>query len=750
MKFFSAQNNFTSGEWSPKMTARTDVDQYKNACERLFNANVQIQGGAFRRPGTKYINVGIHQTSLNASASVKIIPYKVSHGYYALVCLEATFTEWFVINMTTQATYAISLAEGMMNPGDIMYPSTIQYTQIGDYLFIVGSGHWPMVFFKESGSGPGKMYSWLSRRPNFDDIDGMDLHLGYRGWEMVPYGLFNDNSTEGSIVLSTTTATVGTAVTVTFPKDKFYSGTNTFRFPKYVRVNSGGKTAIISLFQSTTERIASGEYVYNPNSLTNPNTTVGDATGEAWELSVWDEQLGGFPSCVGAFEQRLYFSGCFSAPLTLWGSQSGNLFYFMRVPYLHASDFTTFSSDNSRAWEVTIASSGSSAIKSLSAAKSLIANMSEGEGVLYAASGGGLGPLNVGIDISTSFGSADVQALRVNNYLTFVQKDGRKLRDLVFSYEQEQYKSNDLTFIADHLTFFNNHIDEIEEICKVEDPSSILYCRTSSGRILCLTLDREYQVNAWSEMMVSGSQTEAIVKYGNHAKVKAIGANRKVGSSGSFIPSSDVLVLAVARTVGGDEVTYIEFLENIYEASSLKPWEDGLFCLYMDSSAYVLVDGGLGGTSATGFDHLEGETLQVFADGLFIGEKTVTGGAIALGGTYVNVWAGLKYNTIIRPLAIETGTQLGSSLGITKRIDEVTIKFWNSYGCKYGVPGKPAIEIDFRTSGAIPNEAVDLYTGDKRVQFDATYERASKVEITQDKPFPCNVLAIVSRGTTYD
>ncbi len=49
------QNNFTAGEWSPRMEGRADLSKYYNACLTLENMLVRPQGGAFKRPGLKYI-----------------------------------------------------------------------------------------------------------------------------------------------------------------------------------------------------------------------------------------------------------------------------------------------------------------------------------------------------------------------------------------------------------------------------------------------------------------------------------------------------------------------------------------------------------------------------------------------------------------------------------------------------------------------------------------------------------------------
>lgn len=49
------KTNFTAGELSPRLDGRTDIAKYDNGCEVLENFVIHPQGGAARRPGTKFI-----------------------------------------------------------------------------------------------------------------------------------------------------------------------------------------------------------------------------------------------------------------------------------------------------------------------------------------------------------------------------------------------------------------------------------------------------------------------------------------------------------------------------------------------------------------------------------------------------------------------------------------------------------------------------------------------------------------------
>jgi len=51
----SILTNFTAGELSPNMYGRTDIEKYYNGCMTMENFLVLPQGGAYRRPGSRYV-----------------------------------------------------------------------------------------------------------------------------------------------------------------------------------------------------------------------------------------------------------------------------------------------------------------------------------------------------------------------------------------------------------------------------------------------------------------------------------------------------------------------------------------------------------------------------------------------------------------------------------------------------------------------------------------------------------------------
>jgi hypothetical protein len=48
-------NSFKSGELTPRLDVRTDLDIYEHGCKKLINAIIRQQGGIRKRGGTKFI-----------------------------------------------------------------------------------------------------------------------------------------------------------------------------------------------------------------------------------------------------------------------------------------------------------------------------------------------------------------------------------------------------------------------------------------------------------------------------------------------------------------------------------------------------------------------------------------------------------------------------------------------------------------------------------------------------------------------
>lgn len=75
------QSNFTGGQISPRLYARTDTTWYENGAELLRNVVVHPHGGVSKRPGTHFVNDGYdNSASRDNEVHARLVPFVFSKG----------------------------------------------------------------------------------------------------------------------------------------------------------------------------------------------------------------------------------------------------------------------------------------------------------------------------------------------------------------------------------------------------------------------------------------------------------------------------------------------------------------------------------------------------------------------------------------------------------------------------------------------------------------------------------------------
>jgi hypothetical protein len=207
--------------------------------------------------------------------------------------------------------------------------------------------------------------------------------------------------------------------------------------------------------------------------------------------------------------------------------------------------------------------------------------------------------------------------------------------------------------------------------------------------------------------------------------------------------SEEVLYMIVERTIDGSTVQYVEYLEKSFDTAKGMVVEDAFF---IDSG--ISYDGPPVDVLA-GLDHLEGETVQILADGAVHPDRVVVSGSISLARLASKVSVGLPYVARIRTLDPEVQTQTGPSQGKIRRIERVTFRLVDTFNLKFSANGGALEIIPFR-SGAMPMGSIRLFTGDKRVLVQHAPERQFELLVQSDTPHPCTILAIMYAMTVSE
>lgn len=440
-----------------------------------------------------------------------------------------------------------------------------------------------------------------------------------------------------------------------------------------------------------------------------------------WRKYAWNSNAG-WPRTVEIFQQRMCFGGNDDNPQTVWFSKTGDFFNFSPSEKIGVASGNVTATGarvvgeqvkDDNAITLTISSATVDLIDWMISGKKLSVGTSGGVFQMYGSETEvTMTPFNFTIDRVTSYPSdTNAYPLIIDNNVLYVQKNGRKLRDIAYtSATAEGNQATDLSLRADDIL-----IDNVKEIVYQDQPYNIVWCRLNSGKLASVTYNKALNMSAWSNHEMGG--TDAVVE------------------SLAVIPTltHHQLWMVVKRTINSATVRYVEYADRFYDSGELTSDE----AHYVDSGIYHT---GSGVTNLTGLSHLEGETVRILADSALQNDKTVSSGAVAISSSD-KIHAGLGYNSFVTTLDLAEGPT-GVLVGNRKKIHRIVVKMLDSMGLVYGPSETDLDEMIFRFPTDLMGKAVGYFTGDEVLTMgNMTYDDHNMV-IGQNGPFPLSILMI--------
>ncbi len=323
----------------------------------------------------------------------------------------------------------------------------------------------------------------------------------------------------------------------------------------------------------------------------------------------------GYPQFVGVNQGRLWLGGMSGQPTTLMAST--------------VDDYGNFrmTSDADSALQLTLASDDQSRICWLSTTKGLLLGTSEGEWVLESSDGSGISATNASFARQSSVGSENKESYSVENSIFYVQRGGKRLREISYKLESDGYTSTDTSLLAEHL--FESGV---KEWAVQRGGSAHVWVLMNDGSVAVLTTNVSQQVTAWQRMSFGGDKVLHITTLPNENSL------------------DDEVWLVVNRPSG-------ICVEQISD--------DGI---YMDRHAEVAVENG-----AIQVPHLAGEDVIGYVDGNEAQAQNFTvdeDGQLALAdwsdGNLIHVGVELESKLQTMPLETMSNFNAVSQLGRAK------------------------------------------------------------------------------------
>lgn len=294
-------------------------------------------------------------------------------------------------------------------------------------------------------------------------------------------------------------------------------------------------------------------------------------------------------------------------------------------------------------------------------------------------------------------GMADVDPVILDNKVVYVDRGGKIVRAMVYSVDRAKYQSLNMSVLSPHL---------------IRDPVSAAVFRNP-------------EINDGSYMLlINADGTIAVFQYIEEQKIACWNLAITDGSFKQVVASGSDVIFLVEREVGTRNELFIEKIN---------------FDILFDSA----VDFTFGSPESviSGLDHLNGKTIQIIGDGVFIGTKIVGAGTVTLDEPVTHFQAGLPIEWTVIPMPAQYQTEQGNNKYLKKRVKTIYLDYYLSLGIK--VNGQPIPGLQFNTDSF--SDDVELKTGIYEYSNMGGWNRDEIVTISGNEPLRFSI-----RSITYE
>lgn len=751
---YISQLAFTTGEVSPDVSSRFDLEQYKSALLEAENVVIRPYGAVAKRQGSQYVgqvkysdkptrlfefttntnnsfmlefgdkyirvwNYGIYtgievttpftsdilfDLNCNQSGDVMFI----CSGKYPIQTLSRySDTDWRMstYKLTEQPYDEINTDNGhtLTVNGDTITSTKDLFTQdmVGSVIQI--AYYVEAVHTKSAGEVVEKK---VKRYMQAQTIEKTYNNINYNvgafstdtelSWKFTTHGTW-----EGTVKLQISNNDGQTwKDSRTYTSKNDYNVTDTGKIEagarlKYVSdIKSGSVNCDLSIMPFTQYGIVEIKSVTDTKNA-KVNVLNGIKEGEPsyqWKLGSWNRGRG-YPKLCTFYQDRFVVAATDSKPNFIWFSRTGD------YPNFGVEKVEGTITDDS-AITLPVINRKMCEIRHLVPANDLIILTSGNEWIVRGDKT--ITPTNCNLKTQTQRGALSCEPQFIGNRCVFVQERGGTVRDMGYSYESDNYTGQDLTLFVK--TLVKGHLAVTSAYA--QDPDSIIYYVRDDGQLNCLTYIPEQKVYGWSHFVTNGK----------YRYVESVAEGEQ-----------DTIYFVVDRVINNKSVKCIERSIPLYTEDNSDVFLD----------CYVKVANSIK-TDYINAPHLVGQMVDIVIDGQQMPSRVVPPtGVIKLDGKANVITVGLPYTTKIKIPSVEQQINDGTLQGRVATVSRVVLRMYKSFGGKVGRTFDRMDDITLP-----PNE---LFTGDKPVilpKMGINYSTDTSICIKHSDPFPFNLLSI--------
>ena len=720
--------NFSSGELNPLLATRTDVPSYFQGAKSCKNFALLAEGGLMRRPGTTYL------ASLPAES--RIIPFIFSDDEVAIIVLSNNRMD--VYNTSGTALTSNYTTNCNWTTAQLF---ELNFAQKGDTIFVAHRDNPTRRIFRASST------SFTCDGFVFDENTA--INNGGVNKSLQPFYKYADSG----ITITLSANSVGTGKTATASASTFTSN----QVGDYIQINK--KQGKITGYTSATVVTI---HIIEDMGSTGPHTDWKEQTVSAKR---------GYPQAVTFHDARLWLGGVKSRPASLFASQINHYF-----------DFDLGTGLDDEAIDTDISGNLVNEVRHLFSGKDLQVFTDGGEYYIPPSSDNTITPANVSIQRQTPYGISRTAPQMFDQATGFVQKNGKAVREFVYSDLEDGYKSTSVSILAQHL------IDSPKEVAIMKGnntrPEQYAFFlsngTTHQGKLSVFHSVRDEKIAGWTQWFTrTGDSIQSIASLNeNLIMIGKRSLNSSIVYTLEKFADDDSVTLDCQTTStlnqrgtplvdGGSQSGTTVVIDGLTSA----PKVNEAFTIAGNVTEYTiqsLVDNGSGEYSLTldktlaatpsdnavvtftkGFLHTvngiyTNESINVVEGNSSIGTFTVSGSdtiTLINSAKATGLKIGFNYTTTLETMPIDKELPEGPLTGLPRRISRAIVDLNSTLDM--------TIKAADSTSKALVIQQVNFSGGSdlvpvtaKKEFFFLGYDKSPTVTISQDDPLPIKILGM--------
>ena len=503
------------------------------------------------------------------------------------------------------------------------------------------------------------------------------------------------------------------------------------------------------------------------------------------ERPVWSDELG-WPRACNVYQNRVVFGGTYTFPNGSWLSAVDDYANFDDTdPTLDASAISFYPSDGTMSF-----------IRAITSAKTLIFHTNTGSFSSSVGTDSPITPRNFTLTLQNKDGISDIIPVYTDNQIMYVDKSGNNVKNMVFDLVEGIFTLDNISVASNHLINRPFDMDSFGQPAQT-DGNFVLFCN-QDGTLANLLTIRAQEIAAWSQ--VSTKQTYTTAQYRQIAcainrcwflvERPRITSGATFNIVDAFLDNDTWVSDAHGMTVGTATLTRISTMTALAQTTPQIEADGYYWCYPTDATSFRLfaneadaianihpivideeitpalgmevtpqsfvktlvieeVDFDIATDNSriytnwnsnflTDLEHLEGETVQVIADGIYYPDLQVRLGEVELPTDVQNAYAGIGFAARMRPLDLNTPLgAYGNTFYTPKQVKAIYVQYYQTIGgtINTGQIQTPIMGTWELGTAYTPQDGITLYS--PMEGWDTQV-----LEIIQDKPLPMTILGL--------